>query len=278
MIKLNDLLNLTEEQAANTKIRFNMNNGHDDPIKLYQDNREIINKQWFYWKEGNKSLFQVGQIAICLVRMPKNKDQWLLTTIDTVSKDLNVDKKGIGYEGTPIKEYEKYFGRVIVKFHNEHEQLVRWLNNLKSDLEVSQILPDTFRDDSFPGYDNVKLSYSDLKRIVKNSYNDWIAALSNQKAVYLITDTNTGKLYVGSATSDNEMLLKRWKDYLETGHGGNEKLIKLVEAEGIEYIEKYFQYSILENYNAKVDDKFVLGRESWWKDVLKSEDFGYNGN
>ncbi|MCT7850480.1 MAG: GIY-YIG nuclease family protein, partial [Lactobacillus iners] len=89
---------------------------------------------------------------------------------------------------------------------------------------------------------------------------------------------NTGKLYVGSATSDNEMLLKRWKDYLETGHGGNEKLIKLVEAEGIEYIEKYFQYSILENYNAKVDDKFVLGRESWWKDVLKSEDFGYNGN
>lgn len=277
MIKLNDLLNLTEEQAANTKIRFNMSNGDYDPIELYQDNREEINKRWLYWK-GNKSLFQVGQIAICLVRMSKNKDQWLLTTIDTVSKDLNVDKEGIGYEGTPIKEYEKYFGRVIVKFHNEHEQLVRWLNKLKSDLEVSQILPDTFRDDSFPGYDNVKLSYSDLKRIVKNNYDDWIAALSNQKAVYLITDTNTGKLYVGSATSKDEMLLKRWKDYLETGHGGNQELIKLVEAEGIEYIEKYFQYSILENYNANESDDFVLGRESWWKDVLKSEDFGYNGN
>ena len=277
MIKLNDLLNLTEEQAANTKIRFNMNNGDYDPIELYQDDREKINKEWLYCK-GNKSLFQVGQIAICLVRMPKNKDQWLLTTIDTVSKDLNVDEKGIGYEGTPIKEYEKYFGRVIVKFHNKHEQLVRWLNNLKSDLEVSQILPDTFRDDSFPGYDNVKLSYSDLKRIVKNSYNDWIAALSNQKAVYLITDTNTGKLYVGSATSENEMLLKRWKDYLETGHGGNEKLIKLVETEGIKYIEDHFQYSILENYNAKVKDDFVLGRESWWKDVLKSKKFGYNDN
>ncbi|MDK7784709.1 GIY-YIG nuclease family protein [Bifidobacterium sp. UMB6791A] len=276
MIKLNDLLNLTEEQAANTKIRFNMNNGHCDPIQLYQDDREKINKEWLY-TNGNKSLFQVGQIAICLVRMLKNKDQWLLTTIDTVSKDLN-KHDGVGYEGTPIKEYEKYFGRVIVKFHNEHEQLVRWLNNLKSDLEVSQILPDTFRDDSFPGYDNVKLSYSDLKRIVKNSYNDWIAALSSQKAVYLITDTNTGKLYVGSATSNNGMLLKRWKDYLETGHGGNEKLIKLVEAKGIKYIEDHFQYSILENYNANVDDDFVLGRESWWKEVLKSKDFGYNAN
>jgi hypothetical protein len=31
-------------------------------------------------------------------------------------------------------------------------------------------------------------------------------------------------------------------------------------------------------FNAKVDDDFVLGRESWWKEVLKSEDFGYNGN
>ncbi|MDK7859562.1 GIY-YIG nuclease family protein, partial [Klebsiella pneumoniae] len=78
------------------------------------------------------------------------------------------------------------------------------------------------------------------------------AALSSQKAVYLITDTNTGKLYVGSATSNNGMLLKRWKDYLETGHGGNEELIKLVEAKGIKYIEDHFQYSILENYNANV--------------------------
>lgn len=73
MIKLNDLLNLTEEQAANTKIRFNMNNGYCDPIQLYQDDREKINKEWLY-KNGNKSLFQVGQIAICLVRMLKNKD------------------------------------------------------------------------------------------------------------------------------------------------------------------------------------------------------------
>lgn len=59
MIKLNDLLNLTEEQAANTKIRFNMNNGDYDPIELYQDDREKINKEWLYCK-GNKSLFQVG--------------------------------------------------------------------------------------------------------------------------------------------------------------------------------------------------------------------------
>ncbi|RFD73226.1 hypothetical protein AXE72_04130 [Gardnerella vaginalis] len=31
-------------------------------------------------------------------------------------------------------------------------------------------------------------------------------------------------------------------------------------------------------FNAKVDDDFVRGRESWWKDVLKSDVFGYNDN
>ena len=40
----------------------------------------------------------------------------------------------------------------------------------------------------------------------------------------------------------------------------------------------YFQYSILENYNAKVDDDIILSRESWWKEIFKSREFGYNKN
>ena len=44
------------------------------------------------------------------------------------------------------------------------------------------------------------------------------------------------------------------------------------------YVEKYFQYSILENYNSKVDKHIILERESWWKEVLKSREFGYNSN
>ena len=33
-----------------------------------------------------------------------------------------------------------------------------------------------------------------------------------------------------------------------------------------------------EDANAKIDDKVVLGRESWWKETLGSREFGYNKN
>ena len=46
-----------------------------------------------------------------------------------------------------------------------------------------------------------------------------------------------------------------------------------------EYLNKMkLQYSILENYNAKTDDKIVLRRESWWKETLQSRKWGYNSN
>ena len=95
--------------------------------------------------------------------------------------------------------------------------------------------------------------------------------------MYLITDKKTGKLYVGSATGE-EMLLQRWSQYAADGHGGNKKLEELVKDEGIGYVENNFQYSILENYNGRVDDDIVRKRERWWKEVLQSRDYGYNAN
>ena len=74
------------------------------------------------------------------------------------------------------------------------------------------------------------------------------------------------------------MLLQRWSNYVENGHGGNIELKKLVEEKGFDYVKKYFQYSILENYNAKIDDHIILEHESWWKDTLQSRKHGYNAN
>ena len=96
--------------------------------------------------------------------------------------------------------------------------------------------------------------------------------------MYLITDTKNGKHYVGSATSESGMLLSRWRAYISSGHGGNKELITLVESKGFDYVKQYFQYSILENYNSREDDKKILERESWWKEALKSREFGYNAN
>lgn len=273
-IKLNDLLKFSEKDLKVAKIKFNQSSPDENPLDLYQKNPEIVNTQWLFWRES-RHYFAVGQIAICFLKL--TWDTWLLTTIKRITKNLDV-RNGITYEGEELEEYKKYYGRVIVKFHKTFQTQGCYFETVKDELIVNQILPAVFDGYDFPGYDKVRLSYEQLSIIIKQNKKDWRAALENQKAVYLITDTNNGKLYVGSATSDYGMLLQRWSNYVENGHGGNVELRRLVEEKGFEYAQKHFQYSILENYNAKVDDHIILERESWWQDTLQSRKHGYNAN
>lgn len=269
-LKLNDLLNLSEDELKNTKVKFNQWNGETNPIDRYKENPEIINNEWFFWRNKDR-YFKVGQIAICFLKL--KEDIWLLTTIKNVTKEFNVTN-GINYDGEEIKRFKPYFGRVIVKYHKSHAAQGVFANTIMNKCEVVQILPSLFDGDDFPGYDKVRLSYYQLETIIRRHKKDWIAALENQKAVYLITDTCTGKLYVGSAYGENGMLLQRWQNYVNSGHGGNIELQDF----SFDYIKKYFQYSILENYNSRVDKHIILERESWWKDTLRSREFGYNSN
>ena len=273
-ILLNDLLTFSPAEIPNVRIKFNIWNGYNDPLELYKENPDKVNVEWFLWHD-NRRYFHTGQIAICFLRI--SADTWLLTTIKRIDKVLDV-VGGIGYDASEIDEYKKYFGRVIVKYHNTVKSMGRTFDAVMDELEVLEILNDCYTGNNFPGYEKVHLSYSQLKNIIDRQLPDWIAALQNQKAVYLITDNNTGKLYVGSATAQYGMLLQRWSNYVDNGHGGNEDLKKLVAEKGFDYVKKYFHYSILENYNARMDDNYILGRESWWKNVLATRQFGYNGN
>lgn len=273
-IYLNDLLHFSKEEYRNVKIRFNQSNGYQDPMHLYQQNPDIVNNQWLFWRSKTR-YFQVGQIAVCLLKL--SYDTWLLTTIKRVTKDLDV-YDAINYEGEELEQYKSYFGRVVIKYRKTSQQQGRYYGEICDDLEIQQILPTVFEGNDFPGYDKVRLSYPQLEAVLNHGKRDWIAALENQKAVYLITDKENGKMYVGSATSDYGMLLQRWRSYISNGHGGNKELIELVEKKGINYIKNNFYYSILENYNAKVDDHIILERESWWKETLQTRIFGYNSN
>lgn len=273
-ITLNDLLNIQPDDYANTKVRFNQHNGTHEPMDLYLQNPDIVNVRWFLWRSKNK-FFRVGQIAICLLKL--SNDTWLLTTIKRITKDLNINE-GVNYEGEELEEYRKYFGRVILKYHKTFQTQCREYGSICDDMEVLEILPALFDGDEFPGYDKVRLSYTQLQSIIVRKKKSWIASLGNQKAVYLITDKHTGKLYVGSATSVNGMLLARWSSYAANGHGSNVELKALIAEKGFDYIKENFQYSILENYNTRVDDHVVLERESWWKETLQSRVFGYNSN
>lgn len=202
---MNDLLQLDNDVLKKTKIKFNQWNGQDNPMNLYQNDPDLINNQWLFWR-NEKRYFRVGEIAICLLKL--SYDTWLLTTIKTVDTDLNI-VRGINYLGTEIELYNKFFGRVIIKYKKTKQSQVYYADTIIGECEVLEVLPTIFDNDGFPGYENVRLSFKQLEIILNRRKVDWISALKSQKAVYLITDTKTGKSYVGSAYGDNGMLLNR---------------------------------------------------------------------
>ncbi|PMH44646.1 hypothetical protein BCU68_12420 [Vibrio sp. 10N.286.49.B3] len=267
MIKLNDVLNLKD--LDNVKIRFNlMFGGNWEPTQLYKRGQfDDLMHGHYYNRKGHKS-YQEGQITVGFMRI--EADKWLLFHVGRVTKDLNI-LGGMGYEYEPLPEYEKYLGRLVIRFKNKVQQTVRKATSVIDECEVLEILPDKFDNDIFPGYENVRLKWDELSAVIDKS--NWVTALRNQKGVYLITDRTNGKGYVGSASGEN-MLLGRWQSYVKNGHGGNKGLKVLP----FEHIKENFEYSILEIFKSTTDDKLILSRESWWKKTLHSKTFGYNEN
>ncbi len=149
--------------------------------------------------------------------------------------------------------------------------MVRLANSVIDECEVAQILPDIFDNDIFPGYDKVNISWNELSRVIEKD--TWKTALQNQKGVYLITDISNGKKYVGSAYGAN-MILGRWQSYVRNGNGGNIGL----KVWDFNYVKNNFRYSILDIFKSTIDDQTIIERESWWKEVLQSREFGYNEN
>lgn len=275
-LKLNDLLRLSDEEIARTKVRLNADYDGEDAVEVYRRDPDRVNSGGFLWR-AKQRMFAVGQIGICLLLV--RRDLWLLTTVKLITRDLGV-RGGVSYEAEEVARLRPFFNRVLVRWHRARKEQNQCLKftGLMDKLEVHSLLETEYDGDEFPGYDKVSLSYSQLATILRFQKRDWVNALRGQKAVYVITDKASGKLYVGSATSDRGMLLDRWNAYVETLHGGDVELKALVKEKGAEYVRRNFQYSILENFNGRVDDDVILRRESYWKTVLDTRRHGYNRN
>ncbi len=268
-IKLNDILKL--DNLDNVKIRFNlMFEGNWNPIEMFKNNNTATLLEGQYWNYNKMKSYKAGQITVGFIRIKSSENLWLLFHIGKITKDLNI-QNGIGYEYETLTEYEKYFGRLIIKFKNKSQNMVRKAESVIDDCEIEQILPSIFDNDIFPGYDKVNISWSELSRVITKE--SWKTALRNQKGVYLITDISNGKKYVGSVYGE-EMILNRWKSYVKTGNGGNKELKNLE----FDYIKENFRFSILDIFKSTTDNQIIIERENWWKVTLLSRVFGYNAN
>jgi hypothetical protein len=169
-------------------------------------------------------------------------------------------------------------GRLTIEFPRPGRQCRLIAERWAEQLLVSEVKPRRLAVEDFPGFSNVLLPKPKLDIIVAQEIESWESALSSVAGVYLITDTKTGRHYVGSAYGAGG-IWGRWKAYSESGHGHNKNLKSILKKMGLAHSDN-FQFSILETADTNANKDDVLERETHWKNALCSREShgGYNAN
>lgn len=282
-LNLNQLLNLSSEDIKNSKIEFNMKAGsggqpfldrwlkHSEIEKATGTCRDCSYWGWYGKKQRN---FYPGQRVFSFARM--TDDEWLFISAAEI-----IDVPADNWATVDVlKEFVPFFGRLIIKCKkgNTFSRYVFNLSKYLAQATVKEILPCLYSGETFEGYDKVHLPFHRLSDIFSGKIMPtYYEVLKKIIGVYCLTDTHTGKIYIGSATGE-EGVAQRWGNYLDSKHGGNKKLVALYEQRGSEYFEKHFTYTLLEYYGLSYDPMKVLEREQYWKRCLDTIKNGYNDN
>ena len=189
----------------------------------------------------------------------------------------------VGYNLTLMDEYSEYIKRLIIKIEKPigRDVYSRRYGNIQEQLnpEIYELAPST-KLGHFPGYQNVSIGHKDMQYIINEEEPSWKAALSNVKGVYVITDIEAGKLYIGSASGNAEGIWQRWAAYASLNNltGGNKEFVQILEKKGSDYITQNFKYSIIEIFDTKTKQETVAERENYWKNVFGTKKHGMNYN
>lgn len=266
MMKLSALIPFLVENQNDIKVHCASGAGGDD---IFEPKYAFLEGKFKDWQENQTQKNFERKYILSLIYW--NRDEWLFAGIyESLSvKEVN-ERCKYRYETKLTDIANEFIGKLIVSFKKEFRASYLLLENQIDKIDVLEIKRELTKIE-FPGYDKVNVSWKDLSNLIESD--SWKTALENQKGVYLITDTHTGKMYVGSAYGQ-DMILGRWRNYVSNGHGGNIELKKIP----FDYIKENFRYSILDIFKSTIDDTVIIQRESWWKETLLTREFGYNKN
>lgn len=271
-MRLFDLLITLNPDLAprDAKIHLACWNGKEDPLDVYFAGGFNEWQRWQTRKNFKRNL------VISLISMPGN-DRWLFAGAHRSSESRWFASENLYYYVLDEDEsFEELDGRLVVSFRRPGRQSYLNAEKWVEDIRVSELFRERLSIGEFPGFKAVNLSYRELQLIVRQSLQSWRTALSNVSGVYLISDTMTGQLYVGSAYGDGG-IWQRWSQYGTDGHGGNSELRRLIATDGIQRAES-FRFSVLETADLNASIENLLNREIHWKNVLLSRDHGLNRN
>jgi hypothetical protein len=272
MLKLTDLIKLSGIALGNYKLHFATDNKASDwrPLQAYFAGTF----EWGQARQGQKN-FKCENV-LSLINLGTGK-RWLFVgvyRVDGVRPDNEYG--GSLYTLTRLPGLDHLDGRAIIDFPKLFRNCYPFGAKHENALLVYAIREEKLSIADFPGFNGVRLSFEILASIIRHDNPSWRAALANVAGVYVITDTKTGKLYVGKA-SGGVGLWQRWTEYVKTGHGDNKELRELLNREGQAYANN-FQFSLVEVCDINASPDYVISRECHWKNVLMTREFGLNSN
>ena len=274
MLKLVDLLRLSGIELGNYKIHCATDNkvsGWRPLDEYFAGTFEIGQSQ------QSQKHFECDQV-LSLINLGNSK-RWLFVGVYCVEGVREVhdnEWSGFLYTLKPMPGLEHLAGRAIIDFAKTFRNSYLIGKKHEAEMIVSSIREERMSIAEFPGFNSVRLSFEMLKAIIRQDNASWKAALANIAGVYIITDVATGGQYVGSAYGGIGVW-QRWSEYAKSGHGGNKELRELLRVEGSEYARN-LQFSVLEVCDINASDDHIISRESHWKSVLMTREFGLNWN
>jgi hypothetical protein len=271
-LALSTLLPISEPEHY--KVHLASWNQTSQPLDVFVRDRA----EWDGWNtwRSDKDQFNRDYI-LSLIDFYPQPGLWLFGGIYRVVGRSPLSKQH-SYMIEQVQDFNSLVGRLKIDFTRTGRARSIKLENFIDKMTVAEILREPYSGEQFPGYENIRHDFHSLETIFRTHRQDWKAALSNVKGVYLIADKQNGRKYVGSAYGDTG-IWSRWSCYMGTGHGWNDELTRLIDKEGIEYARENFRISLLEYRPAKTDDAVIIERECYWKEALLSRSpLGYNKN
>lgn len=267
MITIQELL-YNRGLDKNSKIKLvRHKDSRRDVYNLYKTKREEF---FAYQNSQSRDIFKNVDYIVSFVG-----EEGLMSRFIGVYKlkgKTKIAENRFEYDMEEVRElFDDLKERVIIKWGNA----ISWHQWISNEMEVIEIHPGLHYK-HFTDYSDFILNYDELKEIIQNQYSDWKKMLSAAKAIYLISDIKTGRLYVGAAYGEGGVW-SRWCDYIATnGHGKNKMLKELVENDPL--YGKHFQFSILMLLPRTITPDEAIKKERLYKNKLGTNSFGLNSN
>ena len=177
-------------------------------------------------------------------------------------------KNETAFDFREVKDFESLKGRLVINWFGQ-ASMQYWYKNGDTSAEMNYryvVKINDIASKTFTTYEDVVLSYDELRGIVNSEDAEWKYRLSLVNCIYGIVNKDDGSLYVGS-TYSNGGIWNRWKNYAETGHGGNDELERLIKSPED---ARNYQWTILEVLPLTISDKRAIERENFYKEKFCS--------